>query len=142
MFLQGARPPDVVAIIGIAAVDDDVVRLKPRRELHDGVVRRIARREHHPDRPRPSQDIRDLRERLGRFCAVLRELGYGRGIPVINDALVAIPHQPARDVGAHPSKPDNPDFHPAALLLNPALGVRRPSRCAIPLRRLRPVARE
>ena len=35
------------------------------------------------------------------------------GVDVVHDALVAVAHQPAHDVGAHPAESDHPELHQA-----------------------------
>ena len=43
--------PDIVDVVGIAAVDQDVVRLEGRQDIRDGLVDN-GRRHHQPDHPR------------------------------------------------------------------------------------------
>src|SRR5262249_51101694 len=45
---QARRPPDVVLVEGIAAVDDDVAALQESAELGDRALRNLAGRQHHP----------------------------------------------------------------------------------------------
>ena len=43
--------------------------------------------------------------------ALAFELPHGLLVEVVDDAAVAVPHQPADEVGAHPPEPDHAELH-------------------------------
>ena len=54
-------------------------------------------------------------ERAGSVGALAGEGRDGVGVDVVDDAAVAVSHQPPRHVRAHPTESDDPDLH----VLNP-----------------------
>ena len=52
-------------------------------------------------------------ERVGAGRALARERRDRVGVDVVDDALVAVAHQPAHDVRAHPAESDHSELHRA-----------------------------
>jgi hypothetical protein len=102
---------DVVAVVGVAAVDDRVAGLHQPGELVDGVLD-VARRDHDPGVPGSVQLGDEVGERIGARGPLAGEPGDGIGADVVDHALVAVPHQPANHVRAHPAEADHPELHP------------------------------
>src|SRR5262249_2048808 len=101
---------DVVAVVAVAAVDDDVAAVHQLGELvHDSA--RDRRRDHHPGRAGGFQLLDELGERGCADGTFALELRHGGGIDVVDDALVPVPHQPPDDVGAHPAESDHSKLH-------------------------------
>ena len=73
-------------------------------ELVDGALGDLARRDHDPGRARLVELGDEVVERLGAGRALAGERGDGVRVDVEDDALVAVAHQPADEVGAHPSR--------------------------------------
>ena len=107
-------PPNVVDVIGIAAVDQDVAGVEERREFGNRLVN-DRRRHHQPDRPRRAE----LADKLGqRGCAdglLGDECRHGSRRPVEHHAVVAAGDQPADHVGAHPPQSDHSQLHSMVL---------------------------
>ncbi len=113
--LQRRRAADVVLVEAVAAVDHGVPGLHELAQRRDRVVGGPAGRQHHPRRPWRLQLAHEIGKVVGGRAAVPGQ-GLDRlGVPVIDHALMARPHQPARDVAAHPAKPDHTQLHPASL---------------------------
>src|SRR6185312_15695498 len=103
----------VVAVVGVAAVDDGVVGLQQRGQLRDGVVDE-GRRDHDADAARRLQRLHEpLEGRLARR-ALPGQLGDRVRADVVDDAVVASTHEPAHHVGAHAAQSDHPNLHGAA----------------------------
>jgi hypothetical protein len=103
-------PDDVIPVVRVAAVDHGIAGLQQLGQL---IQRRAGDGgwQHQPRRPGLLQ-LRDevrKRGRAGRALA-LQLLHVGFGV-VIDDAAVAVPHQPADEVGTHPPEPDHAELH-------------------------------
>lgn len=73
----------------------------------------IARRQHHPHVTRLAE-LADQVCEVGCASDILPDEARDRlGILVEDDAVVALPHQPAHEVGAHPSQADHAELHPS-----------------------------
>ena len=122
---------DVVAVVGVAAVDDRVAGLEHGGHVLDRLLGDLAGRDHHPDRARRAQLRGQLLQRGGALGALAGQLGDRVGVDVVGDDLVAVAHQPARHVGAHPAEADDSQLHRTTLPLV-ALQDRwaQPRRCA------------
>jgi hypothetical protein len=104
---RGGRAGDVVAVGGVAAVNDDVVRLQVPQEGIDGGLCDLAGGHHDPHRAGPGQ----LRHQVGRGVradgALSGQGAYGLWPDVVDGALVPVAHQPPHQVGAHAAQPDH-----------------------------------
>ena len=105
----GAR--DVVAVVGVAAVDDHVAGLQPLAQVAHGLLGDLAGRDHHPDGPRLVKLLDELVERAGAGRTLRLELLDRPRVDVEDDALVTGGQEPADEVRAHPSEPDHPQLH-------------------------------
>src|SRR4029078_5629945 len=104
-------PSYVVVEVRVAAVDDRVARLEVLEQLDDLSLRRIAGRDHDPDRPPLCQRGDQLGDRERRFGSLAGDLLGLLRSPVIDDDLVTIAPGPADHVGPHPPETDNPELH-------------------------------
>ena len=110
-FPELARAAHVVLVVGVAAVDHDVVRRQQRPKLADDRLGRCAAGHHHPDRARRAE-LRDQLREIARAGGALRhELRHGLAIEVVDDALVSVPHQATRHVRAHLPESHQRDLH-------------------------------
>ena len=106
------RATDVVFVEGIAAVDDDVVRLQQAAETLDRLFGDPAGGQHDPDGARPFfERLHHILQRPNRRGALLSQRLARLGIGVEHHAVVPRLHQPARDVAAHAAKTDHADLH-------------------------------
>ena len=97
---QGFGPVDVVAVVRVAAVDDDVALGHQPGQLIDGVAREGGGH-HHPGRLGRLQLGHELLEGAGARRPLVFERLDGVGVDVIDDAAVPASHQPPHQVGAH-----------------------------------------
>ena len=67
------RAPDVVDVIGIAAVNEDVARLQHGQQIGDRLIHHGGR-DHQPDRARLRELLRQLGQRTGAGGAVFDQL--------------------------------------------------------------------
>ena len=109
--LQHLGAADVVFPKGVAAIQDDIARFQQCRELGNGVFGDLAGWQHHPDRARCPQLLHQLVETRRAGGAVATERGNSLGIAIVNDDLMAMLHQAARDIAAHPPETDHADLH-------------------------------
>jgi hypothetical protein len=100
---QPGRPLDVVAVVRVAAVDDDVARFHPVGELVDDLLGDLPRGHHHPGRARLGQAGDEVVQGRGPGGALAGELLHGVRVPVVDDARLAVAHEPADDVRSHPA---------------------------------------
>jgi hypothetical protein len=107
---QRRRAVDVVAVVNVAAVDDDVSGLHPIGELIDDATSDRGR-DHDPGDARPPERLDELVERGGAGGALVLERLHRTWIQVIDDTIVPVTHQPADDVRAHPAQPDHSELH-------------------------------
>jgi glucose-6-phosphate 1-dehydrogenase len=118
-----ARPADVVAVVGVAAIDHGVARFQDGCRLIDGGLGDVARRDHHPDRPRGAQLRGHLLQGGGAIRPVRGERLDRLGVDVVDDAAVSFAHQAAHDPGAHAAQPDDADLgglaHLRGILVTP-----------------------
>ena len=110
-------PADVVAVVGVAAVDDDVALVEERGDLVDDLPG-DAGRDHHPDGPRLLELADELLQRRAAGRALILELLDRLGVDVEDHALVSVAHQPPHDVGAHPTQPDHSQLHDKLLIFD------------------------
>ncbi len=105
---------NVVAVIGIAAVDDHVVAFEQRDK---GLQRRIdhCRRRHHPDGARLLQLLGKVLERRCPDRPLLYERFHSFGLEVVNDALVSSTPKAPHHVCPHTAEPDHAQFHATIL---------------------------
>jgi hypothetical protein len=124
---------DVVAVVGVAAVDDRVARLEHSGDVLDRLLGDLARRHHHPDRAGVRQRRCQVLQRGDALGALARHLRDRVGVDVVGDDAMPIRHQAARHVGPHASEADDSQLHqqlplpavrsgPMRLTLRDALG--------------------
>ncbi len=102
--------PDVIHVVGIAAVDEDVVAFKMGEEISDSVVH-DGRRNHQPHRPRLTEFLHKVRERGGANGLFFDQLLHCFRRHVEDHALMTSREQPPHHVRAHPSKTNHSDLH-------------------------------
>jgi hypothetical protein len=105
--------PDVVDVIGIAAVDQDVVGLESRQQIRNRVVDRRGR-DHEPNRPRLCQFLYQVGERARADSVLCGHLRHRFWRHVEDHALMASLEQPPHHVGAHPAEADHSELHEGA----------------------------
>jgi hypothetical protein len=104
------RAADVVAVIGVAAVDDRVALVELVRDVVDYLFGDGACGNHRPDRPRGLQLRGEVLERVAGHRPLT---GQGpdrlrRAVP--DDALVTAAHQPPDHVRSHPPQADHSEL--------------------------------
>src|SRR5215218_2173510 len=102
---------DVVAVVGVAAVDDRVPLLQHRGHVLNRLLGDLPRRDHHPDRARRAQLRGHLLQRGGTGRAIALQLGDGVRVEVVGDDLVAVAHQAPGHVRSHSAEADDSEFH-------------------------------
>jgi hypothetical protein len=110
-LLQRLAAAHVVLPERIAAVDDGVAAFHQICKRIDGCFGDLACREHHPGGTRPLELLDELFERIRTGRAVPGDCGHGRGVFVVDDGRMSLPHQPPDDVAAHPSQADHAELH-------------------------------
>ena len=92
---------DVVAVVGVAAVDDRVAGLEHRGDGVDGLLGDLAGRDHDPDRARRAQLRGQVLQRGGTLGSLTGQLRDRVGVDVVGDDLVAVAHQAPGHVRSH-----------------------------------------
>src|SRR5215213_2634955 len=130
LLAQLGGPADVIAIVRVAAVDDDVALVEDVGQLLDDFAGDPGR-DHHPRDPGLAELVDELLhgDRAGR--ALTFQLRYEVPIDVEHNTFVPVAHQPANDVRAHSAQPDHSQLHGTSL--------RRKSVKNITERNLRPI---
>ena len=113
--LQPRRAIDVVAVVGVAAVDDDVAGLEVLLQLGDLAVDK-CRRHHDPHRPRLRELADEVLDRRRARRAFGRERRHDIGAHVVPDAFVAVTHEATYEVRPHPAESDHAELHRLLLL--------------------------
>ena len=98
---------DVIAVVGVAAVDHSVAGLEHVATAWTVLSVISPGRDHHPDRPWGASCAGQLRERGGGGGPFAGELFDRAGVDVVDDAPVAVAHQAPGDVRAHPAEADD-----------------------------------
>jgi hypothetical protein len=101
---------DVVAVVRVPAVDHHIIRVEQRNQL----VKRGLHgrgRHHEPDRTRPVEFRRQIRKRARADHALGGEPLHGALGAGVSDAPVAVLHEPADQVCAHPAQPNHANLH-------------------------------
>ena len=111
LFAKLRRVAQVVAVVGVAPIDDHIPGLEHLGQLADGAVGDVARRDHHPGRPRLLELGREVSERIGPHCAVGGKRLHGVLVDVVADAAVAVAHEAPDDPRAHPPQSDHSQLH-------------------------------
>jgi len=101
---------DVVAVVGVAAVDDRVVRVEELGQLIEGGLY-DGGRQHEPSGPWPIQLRHQVAKRAGGDRALALQLPYCAFVEVIDHTVVAVAHEPAHEVRAHPAESDHAELH-------------------------------
>ena len=102
--LRGSR--EIVAVVGVAAVDDRVIWLEQLGELVHRALD-VAGWHHDPDVARALELLNELRETGGRDGSLSSERRDRLGGDVEHNALVPGPHQAAHEVGPHTTQSDH-----------------------------------
>src|SRR5262245_27363812 len=113
------RAIDVVAVVAVAAVDDDVAGLHQVGELVDDLAGDPGR-DHDPGGPRFFELLDEFVEGGGSGRAVTFELGDNFGADVVDDAVVPVPHQATDDARAHPPQSDHSKLHSCSFQNRPS----------------------
>ena len=93
---------DIVLVVGIAAIDQDVIGRNAGGQMRDGALGDLAGRQHHPDGARAfGQGGDQSLERFGRPGAFGAERRAGIGVDIVHGDIVAGPHQPFGDIAPH-----------------------------------------
>src|SRR6185503_3902695 len=109
--LQLGAAPDIVAVVGVSAVDHDVAGFADRRELRQGLIDRGGRH-HQPDAPRAAQPGHEIFGRGRPGGALVNEIPDGLLAHVVDHAFVAALRQAPDHVAAHAAQPDHAQLHP------------------------------
>src|SRR5215471_12997912 len=104
-------PANIVLPERVAAVDEDIARLKQPTKLVDGVFCDFAGRQHQPYRSRLAELAHELFQSASRRSAFVGQSGDGLSLSIIDYRLVAMLHQATSNVAAHPPKSYDPDLH-------------------------------
>ena len=110
--VERAGPPDVVAVPGVATVDQRVAAVDQR---HHGGDRRVDERggHHDPDVAGRAELADELLQGLRTGHSLVSEGGDRRGIDVVAHALVTGRLEAAHHVGSHAAEADHPELHGA-----------------------------
>src|SRR5579871_1130393 len=109
-FTERSGAANIVLPEGIAAVDDDIIRLEHEAKLADRVFGDFTGRQHQPDRAGPAQLAHEIFQPSGWNCPFVGQSHNGLRHPIVHDHFMAMPYQAARDVAAHSPKSDNADL--------------------------------
>src|SRR5829696_2920259 len=114
LLAQLGGPADVIAIVRVAAVDDDVAFVEDVGQLLDDFAGDPSG-DHHPGNPGLAELVDELLhgDRAGR--ALTFQLRYEVPIDVEHHTFVPVAHQPANDVRAHSAQPDHSQLHGTSL---------------------------
>ena len=108
---QRAGAPDVIAVVGVPAVNDDVAAVHVGRQVVDRRAGDLAGGHHHPGGPRLGQ----LPDEVGHRCRpgrpLLLQRADGLRVHVEDHAGVAVAHEAANDARTHPAEPDHAQLH-------------------------------
>ena len=110
---QGLGPVDVVAVVGVAAVDHDVTRAHALGQVLDGLAGEGGRH-HHPGHLGRRRARRRTSSRV--VAPVMASLLGGQrrhrvGAHVVDHAGVPVAHQAPHQVGPHATESDHSELH-------------------------------
>ncbi len=108
--LELLGPTDIVHVIGVAAVDEDVSRLKRRQNVGDGLIYH-GRRDHQPQRPGLLKLGHQIRKRGASRRLLLHQLVDRFWRPVEHDALMPSLEEAPHHVRSHSSKTNHSKLH-------------------------------
>ncbi len=111
--LERLGAPNVVDIVGVAAVNDDVARLEAARQIVHGLLDHGGGN-HHPRNPRLGEFGGKVVERGCAGRALGGQLRYRLGANVEDHALMPAAQQTPHHVGAHPAQSDHSYLHLSA----------------------------
>src|SRR5207302_2551622 len=100
-----------VFVVRVAAIDDDVSRIKDPGQSLNGVIDRWAGGDHQPEDARWLEFLTEILEATGPDRAIARERRDGLGEPVVDHQLVSALHQPPGHSRAHAPEPDEAELH-------------------------------
>jgi len=104
------RAPDIVHVIGIAAVDDDVPGREVREHLIDGRVHGRGG-DHQPHRPWRLELLHEIDDRRRADRVGSNQFLDLLGRPVEHHTLMTTGQQPMDHVGAHTAESDHSELH-------------------------------
>src|SRR5579862_4304414 len=102
---------DIVLPECVAAVDNDVAGVQQPSELDDDIFGNFSGRQHDPDNARRTKLPHEFVETCRSSRAGATQFSDGLGVMVVDDGLMPVLHQSARDVSAHSTETDNADLH-------------------------------
>src|SRR5262245_43487309 len=102
--------PDVIYVIGIAAVDENVIALEMGQEIGDGLIHDRGR-DHQPNRPRLGQFFNKIAEGRRADCLFLDQLLDCFLRPVEDHTLMASGEKPPHHVRSHSTKTNHSNLH-------------------------------
>jgi hypothetical protein len=111
---QRGRACDVVAVVRVAAIDHDVVALEVCREIGHHRAGHCGGH-HDPHGARRIEAGDQLFDRRDTKRTLTVQLGNGACVVVVDNTFVAMAHDPAHDVRAHPAEADHAELHQGVL---------------------------
>ena len=105
------RPPHVVFVERIAAVNDGVARSHQLGNRRDHLLGRVARGHHHPNRTGLTQLADKVFEGICACSSLGDQLADAGGIPSVNEALLPPSEQTPHHVSAHSSQTHHSELH-------------------------------
>jgi hypothetical protein len=109
--LEGPGAANIVLEIGIAPVDDDIVRLHEPGECVHRIFRWAPRRNHHPGGPGFGQFLDELLQRSAPGSPFVAVFGHAFDTAVVYHARMSAAHQALDHVAAHSSETDHAELH-------------------------------
>ena len=103
--------PDVVAVVGVATIDDGVTFFQQGTDLADHDVGDLPGRNHDPDVARPVELGDELFQTVRSDGAIGHQFGDRCRVGVIDDGAVSVLHDSADDVRPHPPETDHSQLH-------------------------------
>src|SRR5690348_11825476 len=118
MYAPGAKllgAADVVDVVGIATIDQDIVRLQMRQQVGDCLVD-DAGGHHQPNGTRLGEGLDEFGNRPRADRLLLHKLRHGLGGHVEHHTLMATLQEAAHHIRSHPAEADHSQLHVSALL--------------------------
>ena len=108
---HGLATPEGLLVVGIAAIDDHVIRAHEGQQRGDGLVHGLAGRNHEPDGSGCWQCLDQSLQGFGTLAPLFHEPGHRFGATVVADDIVTARPQPLGHVAAHASQANHTDVH-------------------------------
>jgi hypothetical protein len=102
--------PDVVDVVGVAAIDENIASLERGQDIRDGLVD-DRRRHHQPYRSRLLEFFHQIRQRGSSHRIFLYQFFDCSRRHIEDHAIVPISDEPAHHIGAHPAQADHSELH-------------------------------